>query len=125
MGTSASASPTRSARSTGEASRADEVSALWGSRSGRLGDLLPEAAPFFRAERWRGPVTLEAGFAVLVVVAGAGTLTPGDGTPLGLRAGDTLVAPASAGVLEVRGDGVEVIVCRPPRPRDAQGRRTD
>lgn len=91
----------------------DDVSRLWCSRAGRVGDLLPDAAPFFRAERWLGPVALEAGFAVLVVVAGSGTLTSGDGARLDLRAGATVVIPASAGALEVRGDP-ELVVCRPP-----------
>lgn len=92
----------------------DEVSRLWGSSAGRVGDLLPAAAPFFRAERWRGPATLEAGFAVVVAVAGSGTLTSEDGVSLGLGAGVTIVVPASAGALEVRSDDLEVVVCRPP-----------
>lgn len=101
----------------------DEVSRLWGSQAGRVGDLLPDAAPFFRAQRWLGPVTLEAGLAVLVVVAGSGTLES-DGALLALRPGATVVAPASAGALELHGDDLEVVVCRPPAAPGVPGDRT-
>ena len=76
-------------------------------------DLLPEAAAFFRVERWTGGRTLDGGFAVLVVVGGAGQIVTG-GEPLQVRRGDTVLLPAAAGDVEVQGDGLEVLVCRPP-----------
>jgi mannose-6-phosphate isomerase len=70
--------------------------------------LLPEAADeFFAARRLRGGDRLERGFSVLVVVAGAGTLT-GERDDLSLRRGDTLLIPYAAGPLQLTGD-VEAI----------------
>jgi len=82
----------------------------------------PAADPYFRAERLLpGPLDvpwMAAGFAVLVVIAGAGTLVTESGGTLPLRRGDTVLVPHAAGWSEVRGD-VEVIRCRPPRPDKA------
>lgn len=90
---------------------ADEIALLRGARASTTGDLLPDAAPFFRAERLRGDATLDAGYSVLVVVAGAGTLAGAQQ----LQAGQTLVVPYDAGPLDLRGVHLEVIRCRPPR----------
>lgn len=70
--------------------------------------LAPAADGFFRAERLHGSTTLDAGFSVVVVLDGAGTL--GDSP---LAAGQTWVTPYSAGALELSGD-VELVRCRPP-----------
>lgn len=79
------------------------VRELWGADR-----LLPAAAdPFFTADRLRGGATLPAAFAVVVVVAGAGTLT-GEHDTAAVRRGDTIVAPYAAGPLALTGD-VEVI----------------
>lgn len=91
---------------------AEQVAGLRGARDSTVGDLLPDAAPFFRVERLRGRSTLDAGYSVLVVVAGSGTL----GEAQELRSGQTYVVPFSAGDLALRGDGLEVLVCRPPQP---------
>lgn len=77
------------------------------------GSVLPSAADaFFRLERIRieGEGAVDAGFSILVVVDGAVDI---DGSALGT--GEVLLVPASAGRLEVRGDG-ELLVARPPAP---------
>jgi mannose-6-phosphate isomerase len=83
------------------------VAALRGPGAGA--SLLPEAAaPWFRAERVRGGDVLDAGFSVLVGLAGTGSI--GD-RPFGR--GVALLVPHGAGPLTVSGD-VEAIRCRPP-----------
>lgn len=83
-------------------------------------DLLPvAAAPYFRAHRLRAAPTgpaIDPGFAVLLVVEGAGRLMPGTGEPLPLRRGDAVVVPHACGRwrLEGAGGAVEAILCRPP-----------
>lgn len=97
--------------------RASEVEALRGARAGDVGDLLPGAAPFFRVERWRGAGEWEAGFAVAVVVAGAGALVGRDGARTPLRRGSTVLVPWSAGPLRLEprpGRPLELLRCRPP-----------
>ncbi|MDI5941475.1 carbohydrate kinase, partial [Micromonospora sp. DH15] len=70
--------------------------------------LLPEAADeFFAAHRVRGGDRLAQGFAVLVVVAGAGRLT-GERDDVPVRRGDTLLVPYAAGPLRLDG-AVEAI----------------
>ena len=83
------------------------VAALRGPGAGR--SLLPGAAdPWFRAERVRGGDELDAGFGILVGLAGAGSV---GGLPFGR--GTALLVPHAAGPLTVSGD-VEAIRCRPP-----------
>jgi mannose-6-phosphate isomerase len=80
---------------------------------GAHAELLPAAAaPFFSAERVApagGTVALRAGFAVVLVLSGAGTIA-------GLEAarGDAILIPHQAGATTVEGDLV-AIVCRPPQ----------
>jgi mannose-6-phosphate isomerase len=82
------------------------------------GSFLPPAAdPFYRAERVRGGDALDAGFSVVVVLEGAGSL--GD---LPVSRGTTVVVPHSAGPLALTGD-VCAIRCRPPRPNGDRSRR--
>src|SRR3954463_8345889 len=80
--------------------------------SGAVSELLPAAAAaFFTAQRIApagGPVQLPAGFAVVLVVDGAGTLAG-----LDVTRGDALLVPHAAGPVDVDGDFV-VIACRPP-----------
>ena len=85
----------------------ESAAALRGPGSGR--SLLPPSAdPWFRAEPVRGGDSLDAGFSILVGLAGAGSV--GD-EPFGR--GDALLVPHAAGPLTVSGD-VEGIRCRPP-----------
>lgn len=89
-----------------------EIEALRGARSGEVGDLLPRAAEFFRVERATGSGRWDAGFAVLVVTAGAGTVGE-----LAVRRGSTVLVPWAAGELPFAGDAeFEVLRCRPPAP---------
>jgi mannose-6-phosphate isomerase len=77
---------------------------------------LPEEADrFFRAQRIRPhpETSLEASFAVLVVIAGKGSLETTCGGVIELRRGDTVVVPFGAGTQVLRG-GLEVIRCLPP-----------
>lgn len=91
----------------------EEIARLRGATAADDGDLLPAAADFFRVERWTGSRTVEAGLAVLVVVDGTGTVTAG-GAGVPVWHGTTLVIPAAAGPIDIEGDGVQVLVCRPP-----------
>lgn len=79
--------------------------------------LLPsEAAGYFRLERLQGQSTVEAGFAVLVVIAGSVRLVPVHGEPMMLPRGSTTVIPYASGGFTLDGDGA-VLVARPPVPR--------
>jgi mannose-6-phosphate isomerase len=78
--------------------------------------VFPEAADrYFRLERiaLNGEVTLDPGFAVLVILAGEIDIE--DGSTVHLRAGNTAVAPSAFGQMNCRGRG-ELLACRPPRP---------
>ena len=94
---------------------AAEIAHLRGATAASSGDLLPQAAAFFRVERWTGPRALDAGLAVLVVIGGTGTLVAqGERSPL--QRGHTVLLPASAGSVTLEGADLHVVVCRPPRP---------
>jgi mannose-6-phosphate isomerase len=83
---------------------------------GGVTPLLPPAAdPFFRAERIAPtPIAaLERGFAILVVIEGAGSLLAEVGDPLPVRRGDTVLVPWGAGACHLEGE-VVAIACRPP-----------
>jgi mannose-6-phosphate isomerase len=90
-----------------------------GRRDGRAGAewLFPaEADAFFRAERIdgsTGPVQLEAGFGVLVVLGGEGELRASDGAVLALARGAVVLIPFGAGEVTVSG-AVTAVCCRPP-----------
>ena len=87
----------------------EAVSALRGPATGR--SMLPaEADPFFRAERVRGGDELDAGFSVVVALAGDGSL---GGEPF--PRGTALLVPHAAGPLALEGDA-EAIRSRPPAP---------
>jgi mannose-6-phosphate isomerase len=82
-----------------------------------LEPLLPlDADPFFRAQRVRGalgPVSLEAGFAILVVTAGRGRLDSEHGGALELERGSTALIPHAAGQTILSGQ-FEAVRCQPP-----------
>jgi mannose-6-phosphate isomerase len=99
--------------------RAGDPGALAGPpRDGAVSRALPEAAdPFFAAD-WLDPaagaVELAPGFAVLVVLEGAGILESED-APVELSGGDALLVPFAAGVTRLTGDA-RALRCRPPDP---------
>ena len=83
--------------------------------------LTPVAAdPYFRAERWTvtgtWPRVRERAFLVAAVMRGEGRAIVGR-RALGLAPGTTFAVPA-AGLpdLDLRGDGLELLACLPPRP---------
>jgi mannose-6-phosphate isomerase len=78
--------------------------------------LLPaDADPYFRADRLRGGTRLEPGYAILVAIAGEGTLVTAAGGEQLFRSGDAVLVPHAAGEGQIRG-GVRAIRCRPPDP---------
>jgi mannose-6-phosphate isomerase len=83
------------------------------TRADGLAPVLPEAAAeFFHMDLLTSHADVPAGFAVAVVLSGAGSVRPTHGEPLAATAGDTLVVPASSGEWHVEGD-VRLLVCRP------------
>lgn len=75
--------------------------------------VLPDgAASYFRMEMLSPGADVAAGFAVAVVLSGAGTLAPAHSRPLDVARGQTLVVPASCGDWHIDGD-VRLLVCRP------------
>jgi mannose-6-phosphate isomerase len=93
---------------------ARDASALRGppTEDASVSELLPAAAaPFFSAQRIApagGSAQLPAGFAVVIVIEGAGTLAG-----LDVNRGDALLVPHGAGPVSVDGDLV-AMACRPP-----------
>jgi mannose-6-phosphate isomerase len=80
------------------------------------GTELPTAAdPYFRVERIKGGDTLDAGFSVVIVTDGQGTL--GD---IELHRGSAVLVPYAAGELPLGGD-IKAIRCRPPDPTSEEG----
>ena len=77
--------------------------------------LPPEAAAYFRLDRFEldGPVTVDAGFSVVLVLAGQ-VEARGEAGATSLPAGATAVVPWSAGDTTLAGAGT-VLVARPPR----------
>lgn len=95
-------------------SRLDTLHGHADDRVGRTTLLPDEAAPFYRAERIvvGPPVTIEPGFAVLVVIDGSGSLA-WDAAEMELRRGTTVVVPFGAGPTTVAGD-LTFLRCAPP-----------
>jgi mannose-6-phosphate isomerase len=84
--------------------------------AGPVASLLPaDADRYFRAERVAGGpgAELGRGFAIVVVLDGAGTLHTDDGGALGLERGATALVPWAAGAARLDGD-VVALFCRPP-----------
>lgn len=79
--------------------------------------LPPEAAAYFRLDRFElaGQVTVDAGFSVVLVVAGQVEARCADGST-GLAEGTTAVVPWSAGDLTLVAATGTVLVAQPPRP---------
>jgi mannose-6-phosphate isomerase len=83
-------------------------------------DLPAAADPYFRAERVATGATLDAGFSILVVLDGWGTLST-EGGELALDRGAAVLLPHGAGDGELRGE-IYGIRCRPPAPDAPEGR---
>jgi mannose-6-phosphate isomerase len=83
------------------------------ARADGLASVLPAAAAkFFQMDLLTPHAGVPAGFAVAVVLSGAGSVKSTDGDPVAVTAGDTLVVPAASGQWHVEGD-VCLLVCRP------------
>lgn len=89
---------------------------------GLVGVLPDEADPFFRMELLSPGAHVAAGFAVAVVLSGAGALVSPQAERLEVARGQTLVVPAAAGPWCLEGD-VSALVCRPGTtwPPNAKG----
>lgn len=94
----------------------DRVDSCITATGGEFGDLLAGTGAPFRAHRFCGGHDIEAGFAVLISVSGRGELTNERGEAFTLKAGTTSVVPYAWGASRFEGDGLEVIVARPPAP---------
>jgi len=81
--------------------------------------LTDRADGYFRAHLLAGRGQVDAGFAIGLVLAGAGAVTAAGGAVLPVGRGVAFVMPHAAGLWRV--DGVEVVVCRPPLPEAAAG----
>lgn len=81
-----------------------------------LASVLPaQADPYFRAHRFAaGPLTIPAGFAIVLVTAGRGVLRAATGA-LEVARGDAVLVPFAAGPITLS-EGLAGVVCRPPAP---------
>lgn len=88
-----------------------------GERPGVTRLLPAQADTFFRAERIdaSAPVTLDPGYAILIVVSGAGQLSYPAGR-LSVRQGSSVLVPYGAGATTLEGH-LQAMRCRPPSPR--------
>jgi len=78
-----------------------------------LVDVLPEEAqPFFLMNLLTPGADVPCGFAVAVVLSGAGALRATNSDPVDVGRGQTLVVPAASGDWHVDGDA-RLLVCRP------------
>jgi mannose-6-phosphate isomerase len=98
-----------------------------GAHVAGLVEVLPDqAAPYFRMDLLTPGADVPAGFAVAVVLSGAGSLAAADGESIDVKGGQTLVVPASCGDWHVDGDA-RLLVCRPGttwpphRPNSTEG----
>jgi mannose-6-phosphate isomerase len=89
-----------------------------GLTGGEARTLLAERADgYFRAHLLPGRGQADAGFAVGLVLAGAGAMTTEAGGVLPVGRGTAFVVPWAVGRWQV--DGADVMVCRPPIPEAA------
>ena len=81
-----------------------------------------QADAYFRAHRFdssAGPVSVDAGFAIVLVLGGRGVLASPGGS-LEVTRGDVVLVPFAAGEYALHSDGHDAplvgVVCRPPAP---------
>ena len=93
---------------------ADEVAA-WVTHGMTGSTLTSEADRYFRLDHLVVDGTADAapGFAIAIGIAGELEVS---GTGIRIQRGTTVILPAAAGELRLRGQG-EVLICRPPDPR--------
>lgn len=90
---------------------------LQGLADRRGSTLFPASADvFFRAQRLTGGEDAEQGFAIVVALEGAGTLSTEAGGTLPLQRGDTALIPHAAGRFGLS-DTLVAYACRPPVAR--------
>jgi len=94
-----------------------------------LSSVMPAAADsYFRAHHFaagEGPVSVDAGFAVVLVLDGTGVLRTADGS-LEVTKGDVVLVPFEAGDYSLHalgGVALQGVVCRPPAPDAPLGAR--
>jgi mannose-6-phosphate isomerase len=90
------------------------VRSLPSDAAGLVSALVPDADPYFRADWSSGEIDVPAGFSVLVVLDGSGTITSG-AADLAVSRGDVALVPFAAGPWTLRGEARGVL-CRPPAP---------
>ena len=97
--------------------------------AGLVSAMPPQADAYFRAHRFdssAGPVSVDAGFAIVLVLGGRGVLSSPGGS-LEVTRGDVVLVPYATGDYSLHGDGHDAplvgVVCRPPAadaPADAR-----
>jgi mannose-6-phosphate isomerase len=96
-------------------------------RAGLVSAMPAQADSYFRAHRFDssdGPVSVDAGFAIVVVLQGQGVLSSPSGS-LQVARGDVVLVPFASGDYTLHGDGDPVVgvICRPPSPGAPAGAR--
>ena len=97
-------------------------------RAGLVSAMPAQADAYFRAHRFdtsAGPVSVDAGFSVVLLLAGRGILTTSEGA-LEVARGDVALLPFGVGDYSLRSEGHEPlvgVVCRPPAPDAPTGAR--
>ena len=91
-------------------------------RAGLVSAMPSAADAYFRAHRFDasdGPVSVAAGFAIVIVLQGQGVLASPAGS-LQVARGDVVLVPHASGEHTIHGDGhgdeLTGVVCRPPAP---------
>lgn len=91
-------------------------------RAGLVSAMPAQADPYFRAHRFDtsdGPVSVDAGFAIVLVLDGRGVLAS-EGGSLEVARGDVVLVPFASGGYTLHSDGHAApmvgVVCRPPAP---------
>jgi mannose-6-phosphate isomerase len=98
--------------------RSTDAVDAWVRAAGEGDSILPsESERFFRLGRHEidGRMTVESGFAIVVVEDGDLKIKAADGESLRAPRGSTIAVPHAAGAIRISGTGT-ALVCRPPRP---------